>query len=77
MIFVHPFDENFGDNLAFLPSYWSKTMEREKRRERIKMSCEYERESCPKVVAKWLYKYHFSNVKGKSENKLTTPKLIT
>ncbi|KEH17381.1 hypothetical protein MTR_0019s0130 [Medicago truncatula] len=24
------------------------------------MSCEYERENCSKVVAKWLYKYHFS-----------------
>jgi len=35
-------------------------MEREKGRERIRMSCEYERESCPKVVIKWLYNYHFS-----------------
>jgi hypothetical protein len=35
-------------------------MEREKGRERITPSCEYERESCPKVVKKWLSKYHFS-----------------
>ena len=35
-------------------------MEREKGRERITTSCEYERESCPKVVKKWLSKYHFS-----------------
>jgi len=35
-------------------------MEREKGREIIRTSCEYERESCIKVVIKWLYKYHFS-----------------
>jgi hypothetical protein len=35
-------------------------MDREKGRERITTSCEYERESCPKVVKKWLSKYHFS-----------------
>jgi hypothetical protein len=35
-------------------------MEREKGRERITTSCEYKRESCPKVVKKWLSKYHFS-----------------
>jgi hypothetical protein len=35
-------------------------MEREKGRERVTISCEYERESCPKVVKKWLSKYHFS-----------------
>jgi len=35
-------------------------MEREKGRERLKIECEYERESCLKVVTKWLYKYHFS-----------------
>jgi hypothetical protein len=45
-----------------LLSYWSKTMEREKGRERITTSCEYERESCPKVVKKWLSKYHFSYI---------------
>jgi hypothetical protein len=38
-------------------------MEREKGRERITTSCEYERESCQKVVKKWLSKYHFSNQK--------------
>jgi len=43
VIFVHLIDDNFGDNLDFLSSYWSKTMEREKGREKIKMSCEYER----------------------------------
>jgi len=50
VIFVHPIDDNFGDNLVSLSFYWSKTMEREKERERIRMSCEYEKESCPKVV---------------------------
>jgi hypothetical protein len=39
-------------------------MEREKGRERITTSCEYERENCPKVVEKWLSKYHFSKKKG-------------
>jgi hypothetical protein len=38
-------------------------MEREKGRERIIILCEYERESCPKVVKKWLSKYHFSKYK--------------
>jgi len=33
MIFVHLFHDNFGDNHVFLSSYWSKTIEREKRRE--------------------------------------------
>jgi hypothetical protein len=33
---------------------------REKKEERITTSCEYERESCPKVVKKWLSKDHFS-----------------
>jgi len=55
-----PFHYNFSDNLVFLSSYWSKIMEREKGRERIRTSCEYERESCTKVLTKWLYKYHFS-----------------
>jgi hypothetical protein len=36
-------------------------MKREKGRERITTSCEYERESCPKVVKKWMSKYHFSS----------------
>jgi hypothetical protein len=35
-------------------------MEREKGRERITTSCEYEKESCSKVVKKWLSRYHFS-----------------
>jgi len=35
MIFVHPFDDNFGDNFVFLSLNWSKIMEREKGRERI------------------------------------------
>jgi hypothetical protein len=38
-------------------------MEREKERER-KTSCEYERESCPKIIKKWLSKYHFSTKKA-------------
>jgi hypothetical protein len=49
MIFVHPFNDNFEDNLVFLFSYWPKTMEREKGREMIRISCEYERE---KIVQK-------------------------
>jgi len=52
MIFVHPFNDNFGDNLVFLSFYWSKTMEREKGRESIVKSCEYEKKSCQKVVTK-------------------------
>jgi D-alanyl-lipoteichoic acid acyltransferase DltB (MBOAT superfamily) len=48
MIFWHPFDDNFVDNLVFLTSYWLKTMEREKERER-KLS-----KSCQKVVVKIL-----------------------
>jgi len=35
-------------------------MEREKRGDRIRTTCDYEKESCQKVVTKWLYKYHFS-----------------
>ena len=42
-------------------------MEREKGRERIRATCEYERESCPKIVKKWLYKYHFSLLNGCKE----------
>ena len=34
MIFEQPFVNNFCDNLHFLSSYWPKTMEREKGRER-------------------------------------------
>ena len=32
MIFVHPFNDNFGDNLVFLLFCWSKKMKREKKR---------------------------------------------
>ena len=60
MIFVHPFHDNFSDNLVFLSFYWSKTMKREKGKERIRTSYEYEKENYTKVVTKWLYKYHFS-----------------
>jgi hypothetical protein len=52
VIYVHLFEDNFHDKLVFLSSYWSKTMEREKRRERKRTSCEYEIESCSKVVTK-------------------------
>jgi len=52
MIYIHPFNDNFGENLIFLFSYWLKTMEREKGRDVITTSCEYERESCSKVVTK-------------------------
>jgi len=61
VIFVHPIDDNFGNNLAFLSSYWSKIMERKNGREGIRMSSEHERESCPKIVTRWLCKYHFSD----------------
>lgn len=50
---VHQFYNNFSDNLVFLSSYWLKTMEREKRRERITISHENERKlfkSCHKMV---------------------------
>ena len=62
MILVHPFIDNFSDNLVFLSFYWLKTIEREREKERdmITRSCEYERESCSKVVIKWLYRYHIS-----------------
>jgi len=60
MIFEQPFANNFDDNLSFLSSYWLKTMEREKGREEKKIMCEYEKESCLKVVTKWMYIYHFS-----------------
>jgi hypothetical protein len=66
MIFEQPFHNNFWDNHVVLFCYWSKTMEREKGRERIITQCEYERESYPKVVQKWLYKYHFSIEKEKT-----------
>jgi len=33
VIYVHPFENNFDDNLVFLSFYWSKPMEREKERE--------------------------------------------
>ncbi|AES91831.1 transmembrane protein, putative [Medicago truncatula] len=54
-------------------------MEREKGRERIRKYCEYERESCQKVVTKRLYKYHFSfstmlNFAASSIPKFTTVK---
>jgi len=52
MIFGHLFDDNFIDNLVFLSFYRSKTMEREKGKERMRVTCEYERESCSKVVKK-------------------------
>jgi len=52
IIFVHSFNDNFGDNLVFISSFWSKTMEREKGRDRVTTLCEYERESCSKVVTK-------------------------
>ena len=45
------FEDNFDDNLVFLYSYWSKTMERGKEQHVSKRV---------KVVTKWLYKYHFS-----------------
>ena len=32
MIFVHPFNDNFNDNLVFFSFYRSKTIERKKRK---------------------------------------------
>jgi len=44
VIYVHPFEDNFDDNLVFLSSYWSNTMEREKGREEEKnIMCVWER----------------------------------
>jgi hypothetical protein len=60
MIYVHLSNDNFVNNHDFLSSNWSKTMKREKGRDRIKTTCEYEREMCQMVVTKWLYIYHFS-----------------
>ena len=37
MIFEQSFANNFYDNLLFLSSYWSKTMEREKGREKVRI----------------------------------------
>ena len=61
---------NLCDSL-FLYFYWTKTIERERKRERIikhvsilskkiNKTCEHERDGCSKVLKKWLYKYHFS-----------------
>jgi len=52
MIFVYLFINNFNDNFVFLSFYWLKAMEREKGREIITISYEYERESCSKVFTK-------------------------
>jgi len=38
-------------------------MEKEKGIKRVRIECEYEKESCLKVVTKWLYKYYFSTTK--------------
>jgi len=51
VIFVHPIDDNFVTtllcSLLIVQKQW-----REKKEEReTRMSCEYERESCSKVVA--------------------------
>jgi len=37
MIFEQPFANNFYDNLIFISFHWSKTMERKRRRERVKI----------------------------------------
>jgi len=60
MIFEQPFDDNLYDKCVFFSFYWPKTIEREKRREKISASCEYKRENCLKIVTKWSFKYHFS-----------------
>jgi hypothetical protein len=53
VIYVHPFEDNFDDNFIVLSSYWPKTMEREKGREKKRTSYECEREklykSCHKI----------------------------
>jgi len=36
VIFEQPFHTTFGDNFFFLSFHWLKTMEREKRKERIR-----------------------------------------
>ena len=37
MIFEQPFANNFYDNLFFSSSHWSKTLEREKGRDRVRI----------------------------------------
>jgi len=44
----------------FLYSYWTKAIEREIKRKRIKTHVSTREKVVSKVVKKWLYKYHFS-----------------
>ena len=37
MIFEQPFPNNFYDNLIFFSSHWSKTVEREKEKEKVRI----------------------------------------
>jgi len=50
----------FWWQLLFSSCDWTKTMEREKRRERIKTHVSMRERVGSKVVKKWLYKYDFS-----------------
>ena len=59
VIFEQQFHDNFCDNLLFLSSYSSKTIERENGRESIRTSCEYKRENCTKIIKKMVVHYHF------------------
>jgi len=59
VIFVQLILNNFGDN-HFSPRDWPKTMESERRRERIKTHVSMRERVVLKIAKKWLYKYHFS-----------------
>jgi len=43
----------------FLSFYWTKTIERERRREKIKRQWQYERKSCHKIVKKIVVQISF------------------
>jgi len=58
-VFAHLFNDNFDDNYVSLFFYWSKTMEREKGREGIRTTSEYEIESCQKNCYKMIVQISF------------------
>jgi hypothetical protein len=60
MIFWQSFCDNFRDNLFVSSSFVTKTLKWERECERVKKLWAYEREGCPKVVIKWMSKYHYS-----------------
>jgi len=61
MIFEQLFGITFLTTFIFFLFIGQKQW-REKKEERVRIECEYERQSYLKIVTKWLYKYHFSNL---------------